>query len=97
MQDPPEKKTAVLSRVILYQSLFQVTGLEAEWPDDKYERARRQKKVIKRIHQICDYYKRIRYIDDYTLCVDGDLSAGTKKVYKGIKISFPLPGESGSQ
>lgn len=83
-----ETGKSALSRVILYDTLFQVTGLEEELPKEKVSRERKRKTLLKKVDAICDYYRRAGQIEGWFPCLDTEYSTSKKAVYKGIQICF---------
>lgn len=82
-----ETGKSALSRVILYDTLFRVTGLSEELSDDKS--GRKREALRKKIDVICDYYRRTGYIEGWFPCPDAYRSTSSRTVIKGIQICFP--------
>ena len=83
-----ERGRSVLSRVIRYDTLFKVTGIEEEMPQDKYSRKRKEEILCQKIHTILDDYKRRQLIADYVRCRDEETSTPKKEKFYGVKIEF---------
>lgn len=74
------------SRIIRYDTLLQVTGIEM--PGDKYSQKRKREFIYEKIDRILKYYKNIGYIFNFERQIDSDNSTEKKKIYSGVKIVF---------
>lgn len=76
------------SRIIRYDTLFRVTGLLEAFPEDDYQRKRKQETVMEKIDRICSAYERSGYLYRHRTCIDKERSAGSRKVKKGVEVFF---------
>lgn len=86
-----QSRSNTLSRIIRYDTLLHVTGIDTALPKDKYSRKRKLCSLYEKIDAILDDYKRRQYLYDYVHCIDPYNSSRSKKEYTGVEIRFWEP------